>query len=371
MRLRSLSRFLLLSLALTGLLVQCIQLCQEYFAYATVSRVEFDARSLLLPYNLTVCAPFAELMPQEEDKRPTFADIFSKTPGGDSVISSCRERDGLARVRSYTRRGCASIFSVSKSVVQDKICYQFIQRGKRDNVSVAFVNRLPSRPHEIASLVLSPSFANASRLHVILYEGEYPNMSRDYVRELQLPPRTAGVGIRISISIAMIFVDNLPPPYQNGCQGWLPGENPFRCLFSCMIERLSKIAVYPVNQIILPRYLDSFNHRPLLQRDLLNDSVAASVARVHEDCIEGRTEHRCPRAYVVCHFTTSHATVRLTQTRKDSDVRITAETPASVEMTVTYVPSMTLVSFLSLLCTCVGIWTGVSLLSLASLDPLV
>lgn len=111
------------SFAMCGLCFQVLHMSLLFFAYPTTIRVEQVRSSQIDPLTICFCVPYAVIHHQPNiSDRLTIAEIFSRTPAFNDVISSCRKRQVSGRL-DRQQSDYASKYTSLKVYTRDSVCY--------------------------------------------------------------------------------------------------------------------------------------------------------------------------------------------------------------------------------------------------------
>lgn len=371
------SRLLVSKIFLFASLCCCVAhvvyITMTYFSYSTTTRITMDKRQRVDAPTLVACVRYEQVLDYEAvneklgleespDKIPgtnysdllTVRDIFQFTPQKKQILKRCiYRRPQDRRVLLHDSRDCG-FFRITKFVMQSFVCY-----------SVAPVNRSEFMIEELASsynfehtvyvVEWDQVFNNARNIFVILTDNVYPYRSRLFgtMKLIDTPLETTTGTLEIFVRNKITKVRLQPSPYDTMCDPMYTMDDKTKCLIKKMEDRgLNRVP----NTEILTKPLDAKQVQP---RDERNDTMRRLLDQIYADCDqEERTSEKC-------NYTISETDARFYESNSSRYVRFRVMSPFAANSLIVAFPSFVSYEYLLYVCSCVGIWFGLSVQDLS------
>ena len=341
-----------------GFLFQSYQVSTVYFMYRTSSRIE-KSRMNCHPFpTLVFCVSYLkalktrkpfQLPPYEYDDLGSYSmrEILENTPSSLEVFPECRFPKETGVMGMYNGTECHAYFSVvRKAIWADQICYLMqplpnLTYSVPDTVSKLYF------AFTIYSIAIKDNFIG-NFYTTIVYSPEdeethdWPLNSRRY-GGTQV---SQGLHQRIAVSKSSAKVYLLPPPFDTHCVN-IDVEV---CYETCARILLKKINRVPWSNFIS----DPLDITMISQEDFENSSYSGYI---HESLNQCTTD--CRSRYP-CFLSYSYTYGSSSRNPTTNSTYIAFKTPPKEDEVVTTVPVMTVIEYIVQLCSCLGIWFGLS-----------
>ena len=341
-----------------GFLFQSYQVSTVYFLYRTSSRIE-RSRMIRHPFpTLVLCITYlnalktrkpSQLRPYQYDQLGSYSmrQILENTPSSLEVFPDCRLPNETGVMIMYKGTECHAYFSVvRKAIWTDYICY-LMQPLPNLTYSVPDVVSRLYFGFTIYSIGIKDNFIG-NFYTIIAYSPEdeethdWPLNSRQYGGTHV----SQGFYQRITVSKSSAKVYLLPPPYDTHCVD-IDVEV---CYETCARTLLNKINRVPWSNFIS----DPLDMTMVSQEDFQNSSysryIHESLNKCTSDC---RSQYPCFLAYSYTYGSSG-------RNPSTNTTYVAFKTPPKEDEVVTTVPVMTVIDFIVQLCSCLGIWFGLS-----------
>lgn len=371
-----LADFLFKSLTLSAFLWQMVNICSNYFSYATKLNFEygvdpeFKVPSLILCFkvkdifNITIKDNLTESNYHQIftglDRKMNFSmkEIF-ESPFERKLLSKCRLRnnsDYLMRFNKVPLGECVKIFKLSKFYSSGQLCYQFVANNtidiiRRRNSKVppykqSYIRREMINPGIIYSLILGREVSKFKTFKVISFPGSRrPFLSKEFAA---WSSKTKFKRLQF-VSYQLRKVTQLPPPYDTGCSS----SNVF-CRMSCYnesVRKLNRLSNGEVSIEPLPVKIISYS-------DLVQPEVNEYWRGLEQKCFR-----KC-RFKTACAFQYTQTYISYAMDRTDESVELAADIANNPTAIVSASARTTLFDFYYQIFCSLSFWLGLSILSL-------
>lgn len=372
---RTLLRFFLIhafnALCLMGFLYQVEMISYSFFKYETVTRIDNKVREEVEAPNLALCFRYIDIMDfkrlrketnivmkpakelddiSENQSKLTVQQILEYSPPSDKCMNWCLYRyDDSVRTDSLnSHEECAVHWNVDKFYTQEFVCYRFSKKVN-DNYILEVVAHSLQFSHTLFGIGLIKEFNAAGALLAIVYYGTFPFVSRDYT---SLTTRVKGVG-PINKYYLTFFRTNFfkqPAPYDSMCVPGIKFEDKYKCMRDCLNKNLTNIGRVPFSEILDKNW----PYKHINVGDLKNETIFELVNDSNKKCLD-----KCEFITCAGDFTSTYLTGSSDTTLKTTSylVRI----PQAPLVIMRSHPKLVLQDFFVYLCSCFGIWFGISL----------
>ena len=362
---------------LAGFLYQVTTVSRTFFSYKTTSKVLLNSREAGVLPNMQLCMTYTDIMDldalnREEGTRfkrssefldvvemqanMTIRMVMRHVPAANEAIAKClhRNADGLL-MHHQNQTECMQMFHVLRYTVQSFVCYNFMFTGPM-NFTTKQVARSLHHPNLLYGVMLSPAFSGADLVHVTIFYGRYATISRQYAvlinRLLDFKTRAVRNNA-YTFAYSLNRVKLLPAPYESNCKDW-PEEWVNQCLEKCLdpMERALDRLTYT-----------TYTHSPLEQKHVnfydLMDTNRSAIVKQHLDHCEAvcSSDVPCHDNYTISYFDLA------TRYPGSSEFMAIARTPKSPGLDVMFEAKLSLMEFIIYICSCIGIWFGISVSS--------
>lgn len=352
---------------------QIYEVSLPYFAYKTRSKVETQLTDLTWYPGTAVCFLHQEILVVQDNHvnntntrshTMTISEIMKMTPGANESLKACGLRNNvlnhLTMQKDYKK--CLDHFHVSKYFLGAYICYmfepnrKFLQQYSIEKVANALLN-----PMYVYHLFISEPLDLLQTVHVYAFTESvvnsryFPYASSMYGDEVIRGNQSNWLQYRNYIINQRL----LRRPYDTMCID-VEEINYYKCLTELVTQRASR---FPYTVATNDEHLDVV---PFSQLDMMNvDNSSKNVLEIHRES-ESDSEHEC-LGKQQCETSIAFTDVKeLVAGPVPDKLWITASVPSSPPITVTYYPSISFTEYVNYICGCIGIWFGVSFMSLKS-----
>jgi len=341
----------------------------RYFKYETLTHLEMKRPSQVAPPAFSLCIRYTEFLLDHKLKsiiwtqfkeesyyrNVTVRQIFDHTPPGDQLFLSCMVRyPGSYIIRSYSTNQCLKFFNILKYYVQEYICYQFSpsMKGTIDFNRIASSFNYARLAYKI-DLQLKVFNRTSNFCGIVHTMDSLPfvsiQFSAEFRRERHLVYRSYRFsGVQVNHHL-------LPSPYASHCIPRHNGRDEFVCYKDCLVSMtIAKWRMFPFTEIITDDELVYNLDIPHLTTfELLNNETLAK----EYDSIETQCEYRC-------RFPNCHNSVTVTQmferSLRDDALVFRIDLPRTFTYSITSLPSMEIVDYVTYVLSCFGTWLGLS-----------
>ena len=362
---KKLGELCFLMICVAGFLYQVFGVSLIYFEYDTVSSIQFVMEpSAPLP-KLAVCLTYSDVINSHQIKSLTVNEIFSLTPEADSAVISVsyRTKDTLLTSKGVRdgpfnsqTKALVDIISVDKFLHDVLVCYRISWFDTR-SIEWYFSASSIQTSGVLYSIVLNKTaFGSASKIRVVPYHGTYPYGSYFFSpvidRWANNKSDDKNTVNHVVVGYAVLNVSLLHPPYKPTCSHNAETSRG-TCLLNCFTRELSKFDRIPP-QVVVNEPSDM---KRLSEQDLLsNETVHEEVTQRSKYCLE-----LC--SYLLCDYDTTLTTPIQTIVGGD-ELRVTVTVDQAPERRIASMPRLETEEFVVYICSCFGIWFGLSVIRL-------
>lgn len=365
---------------LLGFCFQSGHVSYQYFLYQTTTKVDISHTQPVFNPTLVVCPRYIDVLNGDHREscsindlqclyqslsRLTLWQILESTPATTDVISSCWYRDPTHQfiVREGNATNCNSLFTILKMYIQQYICYPIVPLNKNSNLKDVVHSIL--NPMSFYTLVLTEKISSSKEILIYTLNGKYGFVSRSFGHILTRPN---GKPTGVSLKITTYNLTYLPPPYDTRCSNERDAHNTV-CIRKCIQDAfLSKVGRFPFTEFVKSTTgtgreknidvnmanLSVKHHNPI---DFDNETMNRAYEESKEKCLS-----KCHG--VVCiddYLTTSMTTFDSGDSNNKLTVRVMS--PNSPMLVISTHALLDFYEFVIYLCSCIGIWFGLSALS--------
>ena len=373
-------------LCFTGFLYQILQLSTEYFAFKTSTKTMLQLDHKFINPSIVFCIRYPDIIDRSnyqkygiypkysynttemfhDMSKLTIKDIFDLTPDPGQIILGCQYRDKNYQQlvpKSYPQSYCNSVFHITKYQEGAFICYQFRTKIADSNFScfnalLSFysynnlysisLNRQLVLSNAIRLISFVPDVSNSSvvsmpeisrRFHVyrIRYAHNLPNSSKENYFKI--------FGDYYSIT-------RLEKPYDTQCT-WNTNQAHETCYRRCNIRAFAKYGYFPSTEYAIePKPLKHLEALPIV-----NETILRNIEARLNHCKNSCSRKLCNDWYSVTGADTFPNLLNNTITISSG----CSKRPAVI---IQYLPRITLMEFVMYISSSLGIWFGISVLSL-------
>lgn len=380
---RAVGSLLVRLICVLGFVWQVSNVSSSFFQYKTTSKVLLNSREAETLPQLQLCFTYSDILDWDRVNRQsgtkysrtdneaeirviqsnlTIAQILDNVPAGNESIASCRfrdPRDGLLML--YREAGdCLLLFQVRRYYVQSFVCYTYNFTADVSGFSAKQVANSLVQPSLLYGVALTDAFDGADLVGVTLFFGQYPTVSRQYSinvnRLIDFKSREPRNNVYV-FGYSLNRVTLMPAPFDTRCNAATTDESANQCQEECMKpleEQLGKITY------------TTFTHHPINEKhvsyaDLVNETRGHLIKSYVDTCF-----NRC--TYYPCHYNYTITLYDIAQRLQppSRQFRPVARTPKAPGLDVQFEARLSLMEFVIFVCSCVGIWFGLSVLSI---DP--
>ena len=359
------------TICIAGCLYQVLDISKTYFAYDSKTTVSITIVSKMKIPMLSTCWDLQDVLdfkglchdhgfaiPNTTNEYNDLFDtltarqVFNYTPSVDSIIESCRVRlpqDYAYRENRYNASECSELFDVEKYIHRQNICYK--KTTKLNSTAHIIKQTLnPAVPGLIYVVFLSRDFDTASWYTAIIHS---TNSSMLYDAAYS-PKKYIFVGNN-SLAMDLTFyptgISFLPAPYRTKCipMNFCSGaEMVLKSIREKFIQNFSLIDT-------LAPIFTPYDY-PMITRTKLRNETIVDLFRREAEKAENPP---CP-----CKF---EYIVTRVYAYQDSDPMVKVYWPQDSRNDIRYFPSFPATDYIIYVCSSIGIWFGISVLSLFEL----
>ena len=336
-----------LTACLGGCCYQIFLLSKPYFMYSTTSKVESQMNFYIQFPKLLLCMPFSHLSPVKKTNL-TISQMFHLTPSVNETLLSCKLRfDHKNKMQSLRKQECFDYFDVGKFFTGLSICYKYHPRNDLF-YSITNVANAMTHPLIIYTLSLTKTIRDVDTIHVTNYFGtsdKFPFLSRKFSRTILKFTRDNVICFRTKNDNFTL----LPPPYDTQCS-----SKSIDCYSKCTSNlTASRLNRHPFTAATS----EPLDLQPLSYSDLANPQITKTWNQIEYYCRSMCRSQPCFFTVTSTDVKHSYASVR------ESELLVVASVPFTAGFTVTSVPNLTGIEYISGLCSTVGTWFGFSIIS--------
>lgn len=374
-----------------GLIVQVNQVSQTYFEYATRTRVNLFPHFDIRVPSLSACFRVADVIRIDDIKREkglsienislagvhqdpwhsyyesvkdlSVADIFEYTPDEGTILRDCQLR--LPKVDyaiRYSLADCYKQIKIRKFYHRESICYTFSSNlSDLNNPETEQESKWRERLHLEHYTLTDSNYG-------MIFEAELNHEAFDSIKVMSSYVHTPNSvkmydslwahyvilpspHLNILISYSSFSVDSMKPPYDTMCFAYKQGTGKLAVL----MDRIQEDAVKLLNKSTTAAMIDQPLKQTLLISHVLsrNETLRKSFRKIIErNDIDGHDS-----CFIKC-------TIPKITFGSTSTLRLRFLWPDGLHFKVEYKARWDPMDYLIYLCTCVGIWFGISALSL-------
>ena len=375
-----------------GLTTQVVNIFAAYFKYKTITRTSMGVENILPIPTISVCSFYTDILDRSksanysinsripiglqeinsDQNKLTVGGIFFLTPKYNETLGHCKIRvNDSYSIATLSSSSCYDVFHVNRYYMQELMCYGF--RPKHiHNYRLTRASHSLNYNQLLWEIFLDKKFHPANELTFItqitakirpphLVGESLPLYSRNFAQSMFRirDPKKAILASNVfyvTHEWNRIFLK--PPPYDTDCNPYL---GKYDCIRQCMQEKLLRINRVPFTEITTEDALPSVGHLfPVRPIDLEDSKMEQYVYDSESYC-----EKKCQRLPCRLFFSKTSVNAFLDE-RFNYSSRIRATSPASPTVDVTSVANFDLYQLVIYICSCFGVWLGVSVMSL---DP--
>jgi len=350
-------------LCLIGFNVHVIFICTMYFKYPTNSKLSMVEVETSYTPSYAVCIPFLDIS-NESCPSCSSKKMLELTPHETRSFSRCAFRDDMdIELVESQPESCYSWFAIDRFVLSEFVCYR-IQRREFKNITInSIVNSLHNST-QVFAFSFGHDFSRANIIKSIVYTSDvpfnesatYPHYSRSYGSLIRRMATREEPFINTFFSrYSLTEINLLPPPYDTMCVEGVSSRA--SCFGKCMIRKFKAIGRTPPMEILKkPSDLVHFS-----SKDYRDDYCRNEAVKFNGLCADECRRQSCSTDYSIT-YTQGYLD-------KDfNDLTFALLTPAAPLTVVKALVKLDLTEFLIYLCSCFGIWFGVSIFSMNPLN---
>ena len=346
--------------ALIGLLVQVVIISIELFAFNVSRDVEFVIPKKLAIPDMTVCVKIWDLMAGSERKVMTVTQALNHTVKEEDFVRVQLVRKGSNYCKVVNRvpdHDCNGTTIVTKWLMSDNVCYTLTYNFTHGNyltrATLSNTNYLTDiLKNSFYSLVLAVPFGRLKSFTPVIHTPKSnPVSSYDsseyYRREVEGNGRSSFVHNMYQVSYKSYELYLLPFPYKTDCRRYKKSQS--ECKEDCTLKHyLTKTSEYPEHVFI--------SDMSLVGDRNLTTGLNTGVKQRIKSC-----SYKCRRADCVLKYSTSS----VKGVGLDGDALfLTLVSPLDPYVVVKAKPSFPTFEYILYIASCLGIWFGISFLSL-------
>ena len=361
-----------------GYILHTYQVCNAYFSYSTISKVERaeidDITYQKLP-SLLLCFPVLDVMQKPkyeehgtmatgEEARAIYEEKLSEltvkqlvklTLDPADVVTSCDFRQDFSML-AFKKERCLQRLNITKGISGGHVCY-IATPAPNDTFSLKTVRTSLTSQKQIYNLYLNLSVSKAQYIITVAYDYEHilsrlPSISRNYASRTEFFDKSKKKQNNyVSVLNKWIEIRHLPSPYDTNC---VSSTNVYSCLRECLFKKYRNISRVPFSEIVTNPNTD---FKILSLKDMRNETMKKFVKQTEDYC-----ERRC--SYKPCFQSVTFTDNKEFYLFSIKTVMFAVMSEGSPKYEITSIPSMTIIEFIQFLCNPIGIWLGFSIISL-------
>ena len=357
-------------ICMLGFLVQVQQVSQLYFRFQTTSRTSFQIRDINNYQSIMYCPRFFELIHGHKEgnivmsgqlsisldqyflylSSLTVKDILELTPPASEAIDSCIIRLGkMSTPKVLDNSMCKIYFNVSKSVVGEKICYTFIPTFGANGFSVGDIATSLTHTGSVYRIVpRSTILLSFYASFISVVNGNIKNFLNSRLFQAKTVNDMTLNRSRILVYGDSIETKTLPPPFDTACS---PGHNREICYEECLVNKFKVINRLPWSGF----HSKKLDMKMLTPVQLLNETISGHVGQSFEEC------HSLCKLKTECFTQFSRTTIQEYQAPFSYFISVL---PSQPHVSVFAIPTLTLIEYIVQMGSCLGIWFGMSIISI-------
>ena len=358
-------RVVFFAVCFSGCVYQISYVSQQYFAYRTTTRVESQLQDVVPYPALVLCTRIIDFLNVSDEQsydlsNLSIAQLHALTPAANQTIDSCLLRiDNNAYYKMHSTDECYKYFTVKRLIVGDNVCYQFHPKDGL-NYSINHVANAFNFSYFVYDLVLSQPFNQTTELYmpsIYPLSGDnesigFPVHSRKFGERFLRYKDESWIVVRPTQEIFTLR----PPPFDTQCV-----ENSIYCKRDCLIRTtINTLNRFP-NEEPADEYLELKNissHLKVLSKfDLIDETKKLNWKKIRENCEEKCQTLDCQTAITTnVVYPNEHIAFKI-------PLCLTVSVPASYPRTVTSIPQINWIQYVSEICNSISIWLGFSVIS--------
>ena len=366
-------------ICVSGFVFQLYKISEVYFKYSTTSKIEVNVRETETYKTIVFCPRFPDLLdrsrfeefrifpqiPQNfedmatELAKLTIKDIIQLTPSTSNVIDTCFDRDS-ERGTTYemNKTECYKIFTVSKAVNGERICYMIMPRTVR-KYSVGDVASSMMFMNVVYELDLNPIFGK-TLLAYFITDFVDPENIRNPLYSRLFASRMLNLSSfnksKFAVYGKSTEISRLPPPHETNC---LQQHDRQFCYENCLIKKFMKVNRVPWSAFI-SQQLDMHMFTPKDWDNITQASMATeSLRKCHVQC---KIQTECYTAFTETSVVEVVDNINYGSNGK-TITRVASMVPSGPHTTAVSVPLLSLVEYIIQVGSCFGVWFGLSIIS--------
>ena len=270
-----------------GCCYQLINIGKSYFAYSTVTKVKYSTPVLIQFPELHSCFPFDQdpvlkkkygITPKtwnEFYSAVTISEIFQDTPN--ATIRSCKYRDTIGHtLLSASGEECSNIFGIRKYVLQQYICYQFIDKRKLPYM-FTFIHTSLYGERLMYEIRFNEILRRSSKIRMTLSTYGLPVISRNYAVSMF---KRSNKDIILQLSCDNISISRLGYPY-----------DPFFCAdneslyYDCVSECTEKNSLTTLGRLPYSSFYTKLINHTIINNEMARSEVIAKLLALwYDEC---------------------------------------------------------------------------------------
>ena len=373
-------------LCFTGFLYQVLQISIAYFAFKTNTKIVLHLNNKFINPSIILCIRYTDIIDRtnyqkygihpkynynatemfDDMSNLTIKDIFDLTPDSSEIILGCQYRDKQYHqlvTKPYSRSDCNSLFQTIKYQEGAFICYQFRTKIADSNFNcmkalLSFYNY-----NDLYTISLNQQLLLSNAIKLIWF---VPDGMNSYVVSMtDISRRFYAFKIRYAHDLVnsskenyfRIFGDyfsitRLEKPYDTQCT-WNSNEAEEACHRKCNIDAFAKYGYFPSTEYSLtPEPLKHLEVSKIVNKTTLQN-LKATTKSCHKNC----KRKPCDDWYSVT-VVDSFAFLY------NNTITIASGCSKRPAVIIKHLPRVTLMEFVMYVSSSLGIWFGISILSI-------
>lgn len=360
-----------------GAIIQIENVCSRYFQYATKTAVSVDIPVDTKFPILTTCWRFNDIMNMnsfeserniqlkrwneksfswteflQKIKYLTVSDWFKYSPDINHVLGQemgCRIRHPTQFTTStYSNEECGNIYNITKFIQNEYICYRF----DPNILSTIFAHEYAMSPG-FTGLIYELFFDMVSFNSVEVVTQSIHSKSSSYLLDSIFSKtriRTFDGHPSSEVSYREFLRIKKEPPYQPTCD---PRFNDYGTAFEYWLEQANGEAIKNYNMItpFVPTYDSSLNSYIPSSIDFKNKTFVSIMNNL--------LQHKLNMSVCKANFFTTYIVLK-----SDKKLTVSVFWPYSETLQFKHIPDQELIDFIVYICSCIGIWFGLSAYSM-------
>ena len=357
-------RLLFILFCFGGCLYHILYVNNQYFSYKTTTRVESQLQDVVTYPVIIFCAKITDLIDSTsfgignisgvQIYSLTIQELLDLTPNENQTLDECESRNQDEDRYIFQSYNCNKLFGIKKFVTGDLVCYQ-IYTLRSLTYSISSVGNAVTYAMYVMNIHLTARFANTKDIFLPAFylpvsdnklanRQNFPIYSRQFAEIITRSKKDNWI-------IMKPYIENyflLPPPFDTNC------TTNQRCYRKCLIDQTtSRLFLFPFSE---PATVSHGRLRLVSHLYLSNDTFKNQWKKIKDQC-----EHQCSQVTCSMYVTTNIAYVATYW--EPRNISLTVSVPGIYFKTITAIPSLSLVEYVSSLTTCVSIWFGFSVMA--------